>query len=169
MMIVGLKLVGVLMLYWALATFSEILIAAFNIFENPSHAGAWILLAIWLALTGVAFLFAVVLLVRTEWVMDRLRIPPEPSQLPVMEPSKLLRIGFVVLGTYSLIEALPAIGASLYLSSVFTHNSPHPGILVQDRGFLVACLKFLLGCIVVGKSQPFAERVFPVSTEQREG
>jgi len=169
--IIALKLLGILCIYWAAASFVEIGLAITTpLFSRGlpfSISVAWVFLAVWLFLAVIPVFLAWMLLFRTDWIIARLKLPVEASPACIMEPSQLLRVGLVVLGAFTIIQALPEMGRTLYMLG--QSLSPHfPASSSQNyRGSCIsAALKFLLGCIVIGRSERFARTVFPASREE---
>ena len=116
----------------------------------------WFWFLSWLISTFIA----VILLARTEWIVAMLKFPEDPPSSG-MEPWQLLRVGLVVLGAFTVIEALPAIGSAIY---TMTFNSDTSRVRSPDLGRILSpALKFILGCIVTGRSERFAHSVFPAS------
>jgi len=153
--IVGLKLLGILGIYWAATQITYI----FQLFissswneANRMSFGAWLLSCV------ITAAFAFALLARTDWIIAKLKFPEDPPSSG-MEPSQLLRVGFVVLGAYCVIEALPEIGSAIFVCILFKPGMSHASAFDFGR-IIPAALKFVLGCIVIGKSNRFARSVF---------
>jgi hypothetical protein len=160
--IVGLKLLGILGVYWGINNLAQVLLFAFLAISGaaPHFGSAW---AIWgfsipASLTSAAF--AIVLLARTDWVVSKLKFPEAPPSSG-MEPSQVLRVGFILVGTFALLEALPGIGNAAYM--VIMSNSGTSTAPSFDLGRIISpALKFIFifGCIVIGRSDRFAKSVF---------
>jgi len=163
MMTVGLKLLGILGVYLAIVDIGQVVTSwALLVHGSPQTLSVYL----WLELSIITLAFTLMLLTRTAWIIDRLGIPSEPAPLSTMDPSQLLRVGLVILGAFSLIEAIPDMGRSVY--TVIVSNSG-PSSLFRSYIFqpvVSSALKFLLGCIVIGKSERFAQSVFPVSNTE---
>jgi hypothetical protein len=166
-MTVGLKLLGVLSIYWAASDTGQVVAMTTRLYsQNGGFPMGLPLAALILLVVGVPVVFALVLLNRTDWIVDRLKISAEPSPVSGMEPSHLLRVGLVILGAFSLIEAIPDMGRSVY--EVILSNSG-PSYFFRSYTFhlvVSSALKFLLGCVVIGNSERFARSVFPVSNAE---
>jgi len=162
--IVGLKLLGVLGIYWAITGISQILFFfSASLFSGKQNfnAGVWVSWGVWLLTSILSAAFAAALLARTDWIVAKFKFPEDPPPSG-MEPSELLRVGFVVLGAFSMIEALPEIGRIFYATSAFHSMTSHP-TGPNFGGIISPALKFILGCVVIGKSDRFAKSVFPAA------
>jgi hypothetical protein len=151
---VGLKLLGILGIYWAITGISQSIFLFTSIGAKPH---VWISEVLWLITSLITTAFAVALLARTDWIVAKLKFPEDPPSSG-MDPSQLLRVGFVVLGAFTVIDALPEIGRIIYAMSV---NSGMPHASGPDFERIISpTLKFILGCILIGKSDRFARSVF---------
>ena len=120
--IVGAKLLGLLCLWWAISTTIQ-LISFGSVVVMVKRADVLDRVAIvlvygvgLLAYFVLAVWFALVLLFRTEWIADKVRLEKD-SDLPGWpEQNKLLSLGVVLLGFYVLAHAIPeAVKSSLTL------------------------------------------------------
>jgi hypothetical protein len=166
LMTVGLKLLGILSVYWAIFETVQFVLFLLNAAHGgPFQFGEWWGILFSLLMSAIRVFFAVVLLTRTNWIIERLNLPMESPSPPVMEPAQLLRVGLVVLGAYAVIEAFPEMGRDIYVlsqSKLSMLQMPNYGL---DR-CIAAVLKFILGCIVIGRSNRFARNVFPIPEPQ---
>lgn len=116
--IVGVKLLGLLCLWWAIFTTLQIISYGGMILGLDRPGTRWVLAAILygtglLAYVVFSIWFAVVLLFRTEWVAEKVGLG-EDTQLPGWpEEKKLLILGVVLLGLYVLADAIPGFAKSL--------------------------------------------------------
>ena len=158
--IVGLKLLGILGIYWAITSISTLTIAFLTGYQyaaNSHSANFRMSFGIWLVISLINTGFAVALMARTDWIVAKLKFPEDPPSSG-MAPSQLLRVGFVLLGAYVVIDALPAIGSTVYIYAVSSWM-PHPS--APDVGRIIPpALKFILGCILIGNSNRFTRSVF---------
>jgi len=127
-MIIALKLLGILAIYWAAFDIVQIVVAATFVFHGAPHVDTWAALAAWLVTCGISVAFAVILLSRTDWIIARLNLPTEAAPVAFMEPSQLLRVGLVAIGVFTVIQALPEIGRSIYLLGV---NASSRNVAIQ--------------------------------------
>jgi hypothetical protein len=165
---VGLKLMGISSLYWATG-FVPSLFSALFMFSNP-HPGlnpVWYVAQI-VTYFGINVLFALVLLFRTEWVVAKLQIPPEPISLSIAA-SELLRVGLVLVGVFAIIHALSEFGGILF-SAIQDSRMPNQpsGFSSYHMGRMIeVLLELLLGAIVIGDSRGIVSRVFPSNGNRR--
>jgi len=160
---VGLKLIGVLGIYWT-AQFLPLLImwgsSLFSARGYPQEGTVSFNTWIWVLMIIISASYSVTLLVRTPWVIKALRFPEE-SHSSSIEPFQLLRIGFVLLGAYCLMEAIPALGTAIYtMNNGFLPNMANHATNFDLTRIIAPALKFLLGCILLGKAERFANSVF---------
>jgi hypothetical protein len=155
---IALKLLGILSIYWAILDLASIGVSVSTLF----HASVpWGVLAVLLLLLVIVVAFPYILLARTDWIIAKLNLPAEHSPaIAPMEPSQLLRTGLILVGACTVVDALPAIvsTASAYLMRA-SRKSPFGSY--DAWRVIPPALKFLLGCFVIGRSQRFAQMVFP--------
>lgn len=164
--IVGLKLMGVLGIYWGITLMAQItfvIISAFSV-ANLHNTAARTSVAFWsmspiICTTIMTFIFALTLLTRTDWIVEKFRFPEDPPASG-MEPSQLLRVGFVLIGAYVVLGAIGDLGSTAYSIVLYRSGAVRaPGI---DYGRIISpALRFILACIVIGRSDRFAKSVFP--------
>lgn len=164
--IVGLKLLGILGIYWGITGMAQIALVLIPAFSpgNLRVANARTFAAFWSMSPIICFSiltigFAFILLAGTDRVVAMFNFPEDPPSSG-MEPSQLLHVGFVLVGAYCVLGALPAIGSAAYVIIEYrtgTHQASAPGL----ERIIEPALKFILGCIVIGKSDRFAKSVFP--------
>jgi hypothetical protein len=161
-MTVALKLIGIIAIYWASRDIAQLGVAVSYISRRPSAVGDMAPLITWLVLFAIPLALAIILLTRTGWVIDLLKIPLESPPASAMDPSQLLHVGLVVLGAFILLQAIPEIGSTTYTYFLFHSQFPNRSQSDSELARCVsAAIKFLLGCIVIGKSRHFALSVFP--------
>ena len=159
--IVGLKLLGVLGIYWSINGIAQLIV----FFGRPLATGhfqvsdIWMAAVFWIVASIVSVTYAIMLLARTDWIVAKFKFPEDPPSSG-MEPVQLLRAGLVLVGTYVILESLPAVGNITYSfvtsQAVGFHSSrPDFGTMIRPA------LGFILGCIVIGKSDRFAKSIFP--------
>jgi len=117
---------------------------------------------------GITVMFALVLLFRTEWVVAKLQIPPEPISLSIAA-SDLLRVGLVLVGVFAVLYALSEFGGVLWSAILDTRmpNQPNGFLNHQIGGMIKALLELVLGLIVIGDSRGIVSRVFPANGSRR--
>ena len=108
------KLVGLLQLYWALDNFMRIGFTLSMIGRSePTQIGQ-----IAVSLIGIATYFALslgmagLLLARTEWLADKLKMADEPEIEGLDQPSVLL-VGVTLIGVYVTVNAIPSLSRVL--------------------------------------------------------
>jgi hypothetical protein len=155
--IVLLKLLGVLGIYWALHVVPEIGMGL-SVLYSPSahgiHAG-WYFYSM-LSSFIVTVLFAVVLLARTEWIALKLSLPSSSDGLASFSPAQALRVGFVLIGVFVLLEAAPEFVQVLYEAS---HFGESPGYYRWAR-IIGAVAKLILAISVTIGSRSLADAIF---------
>jgi hypothetical protein len=160
--IIALKLLGILGIYWAVIQLPLIAAILTNLPSSPNiSARIWASMVFWPLGCFVSAAVAFVLLTQTDWVAAKLKFPEDPP-LSGIEPGQLLRVGFVVLGAFTVIDALPAIGSTVYSVSVFSYSRFTPTLDFDFGRIISPVLKFILGCILIGKSERFARSVLSV-------
>ena len=159
--IVSLKLLGVLGIYWALAVVPQIgmgLSVLHSASSNGVHAG-WYFFSM-LSSFIVTVLFAVVLLTRTEWIASRLKFPSSNGGLTSFSPTHALRVGFVLVGVFVLLEAAPELVQVLYEASQFGES---PGYHRWAR-IIGAVAKLVLAVSLIIRSRSLADAIFRTPT-----
>lgn len=157
--IVGLKLLGILGIYWSITGIAQVALSVSLAGVGAMRPQLWFFAAGWLISAIFAAALAVIMLARTDWVIAKLKFPEDPPASG-MEPSQLLRVGFILVGVFAVLEALPAIGTAAY--SVVAYNSGASRVMNPDYGRIISPLiKFILACILIGRSDRFAQSVFP--------
>ena len=112
-----------------------------------------------LALTfGVAWL----LLFRTEWLADKLKVPEHSAQAP-LSPDALLHVGAILLGLFVIMQTVPDVVGQLgHAISAIGHGSLRdtmgPGVLQRMifdgiwSGLVASGIKLTLGLVLVLKT-----------------
>ena len=130
--IVGAKLLGLLCLWWAIFTTIQIISFGGMFFLGEKHDTNWVL-AVSATLYGVGLLayfvlaiwFAMILLLRTEWLAEKVGLEKDSELTGWPEEKKLLNLGVVLLGFYVLVYAIPDfVKSSLTLFSEFLLRWP---------------------------------------------
>jgi hypothetical protein len=155
--IVSLKLLGVLGVYWALGVVPQIgmgLSVLYSPSANGIHGG-WYFFSR-LSSFIVTALFAVVLLTRTKWIALRLNLPSSGGGLTSLSPAQALRVGFVLIGVFVLLEAAPEFVQVLYEASQFGES---PGYHRWAR-IIGAVAKLILAISVIICSRSLADAIF---------
>lgn len=126
--IVGAKLLGLLCLWWAISAATQIISYGGVIFSPSSNWASAVLFGLGLiAYFILAIWFAAILLIRTEWLADKVGVDKD-SELGVWPgEKKLLNLGVMLLGFYVLVYAVPSfVQSSLTLFGMFLLTRP-PG------------------------------------------
>ncbi len=115
--IVGAKLLGLLCLWWAI--YITLQIISYQMIFLPGHLrDSFWLIGVLLNVAGLlvyfvlAVLFALVLLFRTEWIADKVRLVKDTELPGSSDGHNLLRLGIVLLGFYVLTHAIPGVAKS---------------------------------------------------------
>lgn len=152
-------------IFGAIGAFSELLeIEMFFIRRSLDvRPGAtnflWPVLGTWLLFFLVTATFAGVLLVRTDWIVGKLRFPEDPAK--GIQPSQFLRVGLILLGVFALIDAVSRLGSAIF--AVITLGFT-PGVLLSEYGSILSpVLKLILTWLLIRKSERFAQLVFPIA------
>lgn len=112
------KLLGLLQIYWALLTFVQIGFV-FTMFDHSGSNQSGQILA---SLIGTFLYFAMalgmawLLLVRTEWLANKLKIQAD-DQLPTLSDDTILHAGIKVVGIYILVNAIPILMQTVFLAT----------------------------------------------------
>ena len=158
--IVGLKLMGVSSLYRAIGLITSIT-SVLALLSNP-HPGInplWYI-AQFVVIFVINVIFALTLLFRTEWIVTKLHIPDEPLRSSVSAP-EILRIGLVIVGVITLIDALSESGAVLFnLTQIFNATHRSDSVLMNLGPAIKVLVEFVFAFVVIGKSRRIASRVF---------
>ena len=159
----GLKLLGILGLYWAATIMPQIGMALSMLVGNSAHgySASWYLASL-VAWFVISLLFAILLLSRTGWIVSKLRVPSDSIQAHFPSPSHLLRAGLVLIGVFAILESVPDLIQALYEASQF---GEWPGYHRWAR-FIGGASKLVLALIVIGRSAQLTQRIFPISTNE---
>lgn len=159
--IVGLKLMGVSSLYRAAGFISSItnVLAVFS--THPPGINSFWLIANAVAIFVINVVFALVLLLRTEWIVAKLHIPDEPLRSSVTA-SELLRVGLIIIGVLAIMDALSESGSILFnMIQNMQFNARFPQGIPLNMGPVVkALLELVLAFVVICKSRRIASHVF---------
>jgi hypothetical protein len=112
------KLLGLFQLYWALTQFMQIsfFITAFSSGVDNNQTGRIMLSFIgWMFYLVVTFGAAWLLLVRNEWLADKLRIQDDKKS-EMLDHHSLLQVGVRLIGVYVIVIALPKFASGLVIS-----------------------------------------------------
>lgn len=120
MFIVLAKLIGLLQIYWGLTYLSSIalFIGQMARMESSEFGQFAIQMGGILGFALFAFGMAWALLVRTEWLADKLKIHSD-DQLPALSDDTVLRAGIKVVGVYILANAVPGLVKAISEASVY--------------------------------------------------
>jgi hypothetical protein len=152
--IIGLKLIGLMTLFWMLVLLPQFFGSMLS--GGGPRFGAGPPAAVVSIALSLAFAF--LLLARTEWVADRLRVPAEPLQVSA-SPADLLRTGLIVFGVFAIVNALGEIAHIAYAAAWSADARRYDW---YNWGRLVAtAIRLSLGWIVIAQSRRMAEKAFP--------
>jgi hypothetical protein len=165
---IALKLLGILSIYWAISDIGYIFMSFMSFLRGGPSWGVLLASAVELLFLGIVVGFPYFLLTHTDRILEKLKLPPaDPPSIASMEPAQLLRTGLILVGAFAVIDALPSIVSTVSFYIIF---SPKVGKLPSENmgleRIIPPVLKFLLGCIVIGRSQRLAESVFPPPREE---
>lgn len=114
------KLIGILQIYWGLTYLSSIalFIGQMARMESSGFGQLAIQMGGILGFALLAFGMAWVLLARTEWLADKLKIHSD-DQLPVLSDDTVLRAGIKVVAVYILANAIPGLVKAISEASAY--------------------------------------------------
>ncbi|NQT91574.1 MAG: hypothetical protein HQ559_02350 [Lentisphaerae bacterium] len=129
--IVSGKIIGLLQIFWGLTYLSSISLFMSQMGRTePSMARAMAIQIGGVAGYAVlAFGMAWLLLARTEWLADKLKIPTD-DHLPSLSDDVLLRAGIKLIGVYVLATAVPALARAVAEVATFSAWQSYLGILM---------------------------------------
>lgn len=155
--IVSLKLLGVLGIYWALGVVPQIGMGLSVLYSPSAHGfqAGWYFFSM-LSSFLVTVALAVVLLKHTEWIASKLNLPSSSAGLTSLSPGQALRVGFVLIGAFVLLEASPDFIQVLYETSQFGES---PGYHRWAR-IIGALAKLVLAVSVIIRSRSLADAIF---------
>ena len=177
----GLKLLGIFLVYWALSDLCRALADIPLLFIQWSPADKPALMRA-LRREGLAAdifeciasgAFAAFVLARTEWIISKFRLPEEIDSVPIMAPGEVLRVCLIVVGSVAVIKGIPGLAEGL------TYAFALRGVRWQDAlpdksGFLAIAkvaemnligegaasfVRILFGCALILKSRALAAAV----------
>jgi len=144
MFLVAAKLLGLMQLYSMLMSSLPFLAVSMNYAETYHPSPIQVLLGGASALVWTIFYgwFAWLLLFRTDWLADRLKIRDEPGDDRAFDRQAVLPLGVTLIGLYVVIHALPSlITAIMRIQSEWIDRFPE-----KQRGQLVSVIiQLLLG------------------------
>ncbi len=161
--IVGLKILGVMSLYWATGIIPSIIgaLTTLSFSKHPEFDALNIIPQV-VAWFGFNLIFGLLLLLRTEWIVAKLRIPNESFQSSV-SPSELLRVGLVIVGVFVIIRALSESGAALCM---VIQKNPSNSPTQSGWGLMIgALIELLLAVLVLARSRCIASHAFPAASD----
>ena len=114
------KLIGLLQIYWGLTYLSSIalFIGQMARMESSEFGQLAIQMGGILGFALLAFGMAWLLLARTEWIADKLKIKVD-DQLPVLSDDVVLQAGIKVVGVYILANAIPGLVKAISEASAY--------------------------------------------------
>jgi hypothetical protein len=177
----GLKLLGILLLYWALSDLCRVLadIPLLFIQWSPADKAALMRalrregLASGILEFIVSGTIAAILLSRTEWIISRLKLPEEPEAASMMAPGEALRICLIVVGSVAVIKGVPGLVEGLVWIILLPHGLDLSSALPDKYGFVAtgkavelnslcesaaSTMQFILDWVLVVKSRNLASK-----------
>ena len=149
------KLVGLLQLYWAFVNFMQIGFAVTMMLRSVPVGQAvsgliGIVLYFCLSL-GMAWM----LLARTDWIADKLKILDE-GESGILKDDVILRTGAQLIGLYVTVHAIPGFARAILDSRIFL--SWHVGIHFWTK-IIPAAIQLALGLFFTFKSRKVLEMI----------
>jgi len=129
------KLLGLLLLCWAICMIPQIAIGAGNFAYPPTTERQTITMLFYLALVVVPFAATLFLgwlaTFRTNLLARLLKVDEQASPITLPEPRVLLRIGVILIGLYVLVTALPQLVRALWRVAYFVAGQSSPRSLAN--------------------------------------
>jgi len=177
----GLKLLGILLVYWALSALCRALseIPLLFIQWTPADKAALMNalrregLVSEIVQCVISGAFAAIVLGRTDWIILKFKLPEEPEIPSIMPPGELLRVCLIVVGFVAMIYGFPGLPKILAWALVLTHESIFSGMPPDKYGFvatgealelnlicdsIASTVQFVLGWVLVLKSRTLASK-----------
>jgi hypothetical protein len=175
----GLKLLGILLVYWTLSDLCRALADIPLLFIQWSPADKPALMRA-LRREGLAAdifeciasgAFAAFVLARTEWIISKLRLPEEIDSVSIMAPEEVLRVCLIVVGSVAVIKGIPGFAEGLTYAFVLLRGVRSWDALPDKTGFFAIAkvaemnmigegaasfVEILFGCAVILKSRALA-------------
>jgi hypothetical protein len=148
------KIAGLLQLYWTLANFLQVGYPLFHMFEQ-SVAGVPNTYYIGMVLYFVLlFGMSWVLIARTEWLADRLKIR-EDGEICKIDAQSVLLVGVKLIGLYVLVSAIPRLANSLSQLTLplFDENEYRSNLLHSLKYITPVLLQLALGFFLAFKPE----------------
>lgn len=149
------KLVGLLQLYWALIIFMQIGFTLRIVGRSEStHVGQ-----ILVSLIGIGMYFALsigmawILLARTEWLADKLKLHDD-GKVEGLDKHPVLLVGVKLIGVYVTVYAIPSLAKALLASRPILEDQA--GRQLWNR-IVPAALQLGLGLLLAMKSEKVVE------------
>ena len=138
------KLLGLLQLFWLLASSLQVVFGLCAVIKMESTSSALVALAIAgsVLFVVVTLIFAVLLLFKTDWLADILHIPRDITH-ERLDQSNLLYVGAKLIGLYILVQGLPFFVKALFELrhiapySLFMWSTTIPGLVQIALGLLI--------------------------------
>jgi len=178
---IGLKLLGILLVYWAVSdlcrALSEIplLFIQWSPVEKAAVMGA--LRREGFASDIVQFIvsgaLAALLLGRTEWIMSKLRLAEEDEAASMIAPAEALRVCLILVGSVAVIMGIPGIAEGMGWVVMLPHGVDFSRLPPDKYGFAAtgkeielkmicdsaaSLVQFVLGWVIVVKSRTLASK-----------
>jgi len=146
------KLLGLLQIFasFAYVTQSALAIGVYRSWvENQLSLYTTWTIYVWGFFIILSLTLAWILVAKTEWLADRLRIPEDMSSVDLSD-SRALRLGVKLLGFYFLGHAVPYLG-SILIRTIYEHNGgfPHIRALTFFLGSFVPLVQIALGLFFI--------------------
>ena len=165
---IALKLLGILSIFGAITDLGYFVVSFMSFLRGGPSWGVLLASAVEILLFVIVVALPYILLVHTDWILEKLKLPPgNPPAIAPMEPSQLLRTGLILIGAYTVMASIPSIVETVsYYGINWLKVGNFPSGNMGFERIIPPVLKFLLGCIVIGRSQRFAESIFPPPREE---
>jgi hypothetical protein len=171
--IVGAKILGLACIFWVITIASMILYAMGMLLSSARNESFWSLQVLLYSICIIAYMalsvwFSIVLLFKTDWLADKLKLEKDGPLPHWPELNTLLNLGIILAGLCILAVAMPSLGRSLisFISQlIWIHrvNVSSSYVIFQYLVFFIADIfKVAIGLIFVlmpGRLISFTERL----------
>ena len=160
------KLLGLLQIYWALVYFVQLGFWLGRLVRVPSPSlGQMVLEVVGIIVyTALSIGMAWLLIAKTDWLADKLKIDTETEESTDLKEDVILRCGVKFIGLFVAIYAVPAIVRALLRSGIFgifDHGITSPAFSMVIWDFLdvvlAPALQLALGLFLALKSTKVVE------------
>jgi hypothetical protein len=167
MAVVGLKLLGVWILFLAVQ-YLGILLSAFVIpsITNPPHVGdrmgdLWQTSGTFLIIFITNLVFGLFVLFRADWIAKKLRFPDSVPSTKIT-PTQVLQIGLVLLGIYFMLQSTPVLIRWIWNVVINDYSGTSVWYGLGEK-FIPSLVTFLLAGALARWPAKIASLIFPPS------